>query len=99
MLGRPFSLRDLLSYAWHFKSTSRRPQFGPWRQAVVVRTIGGRLPTGPFGLLQVMSPAQRQIQLAKVRAKLARRPEVRVEDIAVQGTNVIIRSTPPGSSR
>ena len=99
VLGRPFSLRDLLSYAWHFKSTSRRPQFGPWRQAVVVRTIGGRLPTGPFGLLQVMSPAQRQIQLAKVRAKLARRPEVRVEDIAVQGTNVIIRTTPPGSSR
>ena len=91
LLARPFTLRELFNYAWHFKNASKRPNFGPWRQAVVVRTIGERPSSALFGLLQTMSPMQRQIQWAKVRAMLARRQEVRIEDIVIQGTKVTVR--------
>ena len=87
-LARPFVPRDLLSYA-----RGERPRYGPWRQAVVVRTIGGRHPWGwPRAMsARVISAEQRQVQLAKLRARLARRPEVRTGDIFGQSAKVTVR--------
>jgi hypothetical protein len=39
VLARPVGRDDLLGYL-PFTGTRERPEFGPWRQAVLVRTIG-----------------------------------------------------------
>jgi hypothetical protein len=85
MLGRAIAPSDLALYLRHFRNTEKRPRFGPWRQAVVARTIGSRRFADPFGSLRVVSsPRQRQIVRARVRSKLAFRPVVRIADVDVR---------------
>jgi FMN phosphatase YigB (HAD superfamily) len=45
------------------------PRFGPWRQAVLARTIGGRVVADPFGMLRVPSAERRQLLRAQLRAR------------------------------
>ena len=78
VLARPVGRDDLLGYL-PFTGTRERPEFGPWRQAVLVRTIGGKRLTDPFGVLRVLSGGQREVLRARVRARLARRSVVRIE--------------------
>ena len=79
VLGRPVGRDDLLGYLRHFTGTTERPRLGPWQQAVLVRTIGGKRLTDPFGVLRVLSAGQRQVLRARVRVRLARLPVVRIE--------------------
>jgi hypothetical protein len=93
-LAQPVSRIDLLAYARHFARPVAWPRFGPWRQAVLVRTIGGGRFTDPFGLLQALSPARRRTLRAKVRARLARQVEIQIGDIALEGNRVTVRRGP-----
>lgn len=79
VLGRPAGRDDLLGYLRHFTGAAERPRFGPWPQAVLVRTIGGKRLTDPFGVPRMLSAGQWQVLRARVRARLARRPVVRIE--------------------
>jgi hypothetical protein len=79
VLARPVDRDDLLGYLRPFTGTRERPEFGPWRQAVLVRTIGGKRLTDPFGVLRMLSGGQREVLRARVRARLARRSVVRIE--------------------
>jgi hypothetical protein len=71
---------DLLGYLRHFTGTAELPRPGPWAQAVLVRTIGGKRLPDPFGVARVLSAGQRQELRARVRARLTRRPVVRIEN-------------------
>lgn len=79
VLGRPVCRDDLLGYLRHFTGATGRPRLGPWEQAVLVRTIGGKRLSDPFGVLRVLSAGQREVLRARVRARLARRAVVRIE--------------------
>jgi FMN phosphatase YigB (HAD superfamily) len=83
MLGRPVSSRDLANFIRCLGSAEKRPRFGPWSRAVIVRTIGSRKFANPFGLLHAVSPSHRQMLLASVRSKLALRPMVDIEDFSL----------------
>jgi hypothetical protein len=85
MLGRAVAPSDLARYIRYFKNAEMRPRFGPWRQAVVARTIGNRRFTDPFGSLRMLSSPQQRLNLrARVRSKLAFRPVVRIADVDVR---------------
>ncbi len=85
MLGRAADRGDVLGYVRHAASPEDWPRLGPWRQAVLVRTVGGRV-ADPFGLMRLLSAERRQVlrvqlgaQLRARRARLGRRPVIRVE--------------------
>lgn len=104
MLGRAVAPRDLARYVRHFRNAERRPRFGPWREAIVVRTIGSRRFADPFGSLRMLSsPRQRLIVRARIRSKLALRPVIRITDIDVRDGVITVdrksRTAPRTSSR
>jgi len=72
-LGRAAGRGDLLGYVRHFARPADWPRFGPWRQAVLVRTIGGRRAADPFGMLRVLSGERRQVVRAQLAARVRRR--------------------------
>ena len=85
MLGRAVAPSDLARYVRYFRNEERRPRFGPWREAIVVRTVGSRRFTDPFESLRMLSsPQQRLIVRARVRSKLAFRQLIRIADIDVR---------------
>jgi len=90
MLARAFNLRDATRYIWYFRDAEKRPRFGPWSQAVVGRTIGGKLITHPFAPRHMLSPWQRQMLRAKARSKLSRRPTVSIEGISMKHAKITI---------
>jgi FMN phosphatase YigB (HAD superfamily) len=91
MLGRAVAPIDLAGYVRHFRNAGKRPRFGPWSQAVVARTIGGRRLADPFASLRIVStPQQRLMVRARVRSKLALRPVVRIADVDVRDGGITI---------
>jgi FMN phosphatase YigB (HAD superfamily) len=91
MLGRAVAPSDVPGYVRHFRNAEKRPRFGPWSQAVVARTIGGRRLADPFGWLRIIStPQQRLIVRARVRSKLAFRPVVRIADVDVRDGGITV---------
>jgi FMN phosphatase YigB (HAD superfamily) len=102
VLGRAISPSDLVRYFLNFKNTEKRPRFGPWRQAVVARSIGSRRFADPFSSLRIVSSSQqRLIVRARVRSKLASRPVVHIAHIDVRDGVVTVdrrsRTAPPTS--
>ena len=95
MLGRAIAPGDLARYVRNFRDAENRPRFGPWRNAVVARTIGSQRFSDPFASLRIASsPQQRLILRAKVRSKLAFRPFVRIADLDVRDGAIRTRRTP-----
>jgi FMN phosphatase YigB (HAD superfamily) len=90
-LAQPVSRIELLSYVRHFARPAAWPRFGPWRQAVLVRTVGGGRFPDPFGLLQVLSPSRRPTLRAKVRARLARQVKIHISDVTPGKTGLTVR--------
>jgi FMN phosphatase YigB (HAD superfamily) len=94
MLGRAADRGDVLGYVRHAASPEAWPRLGPWRQAVLVRTVGrraaGRRVADPFGLLRLLSAERRQVLRAqvgaRVQARRVRRVLVRVEDAATEAS-------------
>jgi len=72
MLGRAADRGDVLGYVRHAASPEAWPRLGPWRQAVLVRTVGRRV-ADPLGLLRVLSAERRQVLRAQVRARVQAR--------------------------
>jgi FMN phosphatase YigB (HAD superfamily) len=101
MLGRAVTLGDVARYIRHFRDAEKRPRFGPWGQAVIARTIGGRHFADPFASLRIVSsPRQRLMVRAAVRSKLAFRPAIRIGDIDVrEGELPHIGVTRPGTEQ
>jgi len=104
MLGRAVSPRDLARYIRYFRNAEMRPRFGPWRQAVVVRTIGSRRFNDPFGSLRMLASPQQRLNLrARVRSELALRPVIRITDVDVRDGVITVgrrsRTAPLTSSR
>jgi FMN phosphatase YigB (HAD superfamily) len=104
MLGRAVAPRDLARYIRYFRNAEMRPRFGPWRQAVVVRTIGSRRFNDPFGSLRMLASPQQRLNLrARVRSELALRPVIRITDVDVRDGVITVgrrsRTAPLTSSR
>jgi len=72
MLGRAADRGDVLGYVRHASSPQAWPRLGPWRQAVLVRTVGRRV-ADPLGLLRLLSAERRQVLRAQVRARVQAR--------------------------
>lgn len=79
MLGRAVALADVARYLRFLRHADKRPRFGPWGQAVIARTVGGRHFPDPFGSLRIVySPRQRLMVRAAVRSRLSFRPVTRI---------------------
>lgn len=99
MLGRKVTLGELLRYLRHLRSADKRPRFGPWSQAVVARTIGGRRLGDPFALRQAASSPQRRLALrAAIRSTLTLRPTVRIADVDVRDGAITVQRGRSGSA-
>jgi FMN phosphatase YigB (HAD superfamily) len=93
MLGRALTLGDVFGYLMH-PTAAERPQSGPWRQAAMVRTVGGRWFTDPYGWTHVLSPAKRQAQLARVRAQITRKPPIPLATVAAEEDRLVVHRRP-----
>jgi hypothetical protein len=84
-----FDRGSVLGYVRNARRPETWPRLGPWRQAVLVRTTGGWV-ADPFGVMRLLSAERRQVLRARLgaelRARLKRRPLVRVEKAAAEIT-------------
>ena len=91
MLGRAPMLRDVVGYIRYLRNADKRPQFGPWQQAVLARSVPGQLYAEASAALKIASPGQRALLRSRLQMRLARTRVVHVGDITVLGGRVIVR--------
>jgi hypothetical protein len=94
VLGRAITAKDLARLARYFRDGRKRPRFGPWRQATVMRTGAGRWYADPLAPLRAVSTSsRRQTVRARMRSRLAFRPVVRFANVSVRDGVITVQPT------